>query len=125
MQSSVYSVRLVGPGYAGGNGRKAGRCASVSGWGIHDTPSIGPWPHRPMLGGWTPGREILSVGNLPGGRPGIRPAKPAECRIRVERLLEVTGNQLGHLEHGHRLLAVEDFLQLFVGVDVALVLAVL
>jgi hypothetical protein len=68
------------------------------------------------------------------GREGGRPAQkkpPRNTRrlkfdsLRDVLLGDVTGNELGHLEHRDGLLATEDRLQLVVGVDLGLHLLVL
>ena len=57
--------------------------------------------------GQTAGHWVYIRGSLDG--------LPRYWRVRLR--LEVAGDELGHLEHGDRFLAVEYRLELFVGVD--------
>jgi len=53
------------------------------------------------------------------------PQNGAPVRVTREDLLEVCGDELRHLEHGHLCLATENYFQLFVREDVALVCRIL
>src|SRR4051812_13803156 len=75
-----------------------------------------------------PGRRtkgmFMSMESSARTRQGRAEARPCTT-MPVARSAHVLRDELGHLEHRHLGLAIEDLLQVGIGVDVALVLLVL